>query len=1515
MNSAESIALGPAALPLASSGGTAASSLPEVSNDNSFAESMCQALSLKPTSQPGAAQASASSTAARCVSAGLLPCNSGAPRDPTPTVAPSDRSATTVRSGSDTPPAACRSATPPLSLTAANGDSTPVASRGGTPKTVNLAGKKAPSPFLSARTCVNGSVAFRLSSLNPSADPPAITTCGDDLPGGGHEPETSSKGGASASVAVSVPAKTKVKTGDKAPKTAKPNGATVPDASPLAAVSAGPTTTNTVVELTSLASDSVPNSAALAGGGVPTPNRADSCPTLPHLDSHPSADARVPREPLIRVAGSGAQPPVTEPAENAGSIAIGASSGEAKPAAEIKPSAERSPTELVAPSEPTGKEVPNPSVPGHEAPRPVYEATGQDVRVEVSSAGPRQEAVSNNSNPGARVESVLTTSATPVGFQTPNESSAAGLKQTGMIYPPATNAPQETAAGPTPLNGPVTNDSRAATIAESLPAPALTEGRPTAQNEVRIDTSGQRPFIEPPATNAPEETAHASAPLDKSVSSDSRAAIVPESPPAPSLTGDPPITRNDVRMSSSGEPRFIYPPVTNVPQDTAPTATPLNGPAINDSRAAAAAESLPATASTDEQTTTQDLHTASSQQPRLAHPPMTKAPAGTPQTTTTLSAPVINDSRAATAAESLPATASSEDQPTTQDLHTASSQQQRFAYPPATKAPAGTPQTTTALSAPVIKDSRAATAAESLPATASTEDQPTTQDLHIASSQQPRFAYPPATKAPPGTPEATTTVSAPVINGSRAATAAASLPAAISGENQPPTSGLRMASSEQPRFSYSPATNAPQATAPLNAPVIHDARAAAAAESLPATFSAEARPTMQNEMRVASLEQPPFVDPPAANALQETTPAAAPVIDGSRPAPPAEPLPATASAEDQPAQNEVRIADSRQPQSIHPLATNVPLDTPHATASLNGPVINDSRAAATAAPLPTTPSTEDQPTAQNEVRIGGWERPRFIHPSVTHVVQETPYATAPMKAPVINDSRAAAAAGSLPATASTEDQPTTQYAKSNAGTEQTPSLQPEAGLAAPDKLRPDPSVKPAAGTNTPIARAAESQTPIAFTEAPEQAQNAPAPSESGLRSAGAPTDTPKLDDGSQPAPAPSNGKPRSEVILAGGHSSNDWGSHYPAASSGTATKSPTKEFLTGWSAISAVPSEPQSVSAPATVAPSAVPAQPDPVGQTGPDSSAAKPASAQPENRAAYLPTTQGLSHWRTPPETSHAVAASIPKIATETVTDTTPQKRQAPPPAIPPAVDGTDNAERPMPMKSKAEVNQIAVSAVQNLPEPSFPNSTSGGAAGTVSLAGGPQQALGPFLSGLAGVRAPNSEVSTGPLSQSALPAAAGRLNLPEALVRGIADQALELKKVSLAAMSVVLRPDSQTELHVDLSRHGNAVDVYVQCAQGDVQHLKANWAPMQESLARQGIVLAPLNSVPPATSHGSSSLPGALDSFRQDAQEQNLARHRAPPQPEDGQETLVPSPSKPAENRRSKPTRLSSRRWESWA
>lgn len=102
----------------------------------------------------------------------------------------------------------------------------------------------------------------------------------------------------------------------------------------------------------------------------------------------------------------------------------------------------------------------------------------------------------------------------------------------------------------------------------------------------------------------------------------------------------------------------------------------------------------------------------------------------------------------------------------------------------------------------------------------------------------------------------------------------------------------------------------------------------------------------------------------------------------------------------------------------------------------------------------------------------------------------------------------------------------------------------------------------------------------------------------------------------------------------------------------------------------------------------------------------------------------------------------------------------------------------------------------------------------------------------------------------QSGLPdfdgvASSTRPSSVDAVHRAIDSGVAQLKKIDKETLSVVLKPDENTQLTLHLKLRQGQVEALVFLNSGDSSALNAEWSQMQERLAQQGVRLAPLVAV----------------------------------------------------------------------
>jgi hypothetical protein len=143
--------------------------------------------------------------------------------------------------------------------------------------------------------------------------------------------------------------------------------------------------------------------------------------------------------------------------------------------------------------------------------------------------------------------------------------------------------------------------------------------------------------------------------------------------------------------------------------------------------------------------------------------------------------------------------------------------------------------------------------------------------------------------------------------------------------------------------------------------------------------------------------------------------------------------------------------------------------------------------------------------------------------------------------------------------------------------------------------------------------------------------------------------------------------------------------------------------------------------------------------------------------------------------------------------------------------------------------------------------------------------------------------------------------------------NESLIMRQVKPASLTAVLRPDAQTEVHLQLRFDRNGIEAICRCERGDLQSLKSSWAELQQRLANHGVRLLPIE---PARGSYSGSLGGSAPETggQQSRRDRNNTSSASSPQPEAPSPAPLPPSSKPA--RRETPlSGLTRRLLESWA
>lgn len=266
------------------------------------------------------------------------------------------------------------------------------------------------------------------------------------------------------------------------------------------------------------------------------------------------------------------------------------------------------------------------------------------------------------------------------------------------------------------------------------------------------------------------------------------------------------------------------------------------------------------------------------------------------------------------------------------------------------------------------------------------------------------------------------------------------------------------------------------------------------------------------------------------------------------------------------------------------------------------------------------------------------------------------------------------------------------------------------------------------------------------------------------------------------------------------------------------------------------------------------------------------------------------------------------------------PDPQVVPEPTAPLA--GTGDAQLADGVKKSTETKQFAGPAQQNLPDPAVASQAASGEPvrrGGARLAPARDAVDAPANSAsqlLSLLSSSQPGFRTGEeLGALPAPVAATAATPADVLQSTLLKQVSELRHTGATEMSVVLKPDSGTELSLRLSLAANGeVSVQARCDQGDGQLLAANWGEIRDSLAQQGVRLGALEFTSDRNpdsfqSHAGSSGPSADG--------QSSSQRHASPQAEPLDELPLAASPALSSARRSLPRPLAgaTRSWEFWA
>jgi hypothetical protein len=155
--------------------------------------------------------------------------------------------------------------------------------------------------------------------------------------------------------------------------------------------------------------------------------------------------------------------------------------------------------------------------------------------------------------------------------------------------------------------------------------------------------------------------------------------------------------------------------------------------------------------------------------------------------------------------------------------------------------------------------------------------------------------------------------------------------------------------------------------------------------------------------------------------------------------------------------------------------------------------------------------------------------------------------------------------------------------------------------------------------------------------------------------------------------------------------------------------------------------------------------------------------------------------------------------------------------------------------------------------------------------------------------------------------------------VVEKIRTEVTNLRQRGGEAMTVTLRPDGATQLHLEVTvARDGSVHAVARCERGDFQSINAQWPELQQSLAAHGIRMTELsNGNGHGAGAGSQSGAEAFQNFERGQNAPNREGHEGR-EAFNFEEELAGAPSARSSTRQINPSvaaATSSRRWQSWA
>lgn len=217
------------------------------------------------------------------------------------------------------------------------------------------------------------------------------------------------------------------------------------------------------------------------------------------------------------------------------------------------------------------------------------------------------------------------------------------------------------------------------------------------------------------------------------------------------------------------------------------------------------------------------------------------------------------------------------------------------------------------------------------------------------------------------------------------------------------------------------------------------------------------------------------------------------------------------------------------------------------------------------------------------------------------------------------------------------------------------------------------------------------------------------------------------------------------------------------------------------------------------------------------------------------------------------------------------PEASSTPPVSQPPEekynpanpIHGTAAAKKDLQMRKTAENMNLSPERDQSLPSAA---TLSSAAAVSAVTSFSRKEELSPApLEALNGLSLqPKAYVAAPELPSTAAPEAPASF---ERVEQTILNSAIELKRLGRESMSVVLRPDQQTEMHLHLVVSNGHVDVEARISRGDLAHLQSQWSHLQQNLALQGVRLQSIEESRDFAQQGGGGFGGSSHFTRQDS------------------------------------------------